>query len=45
MVTLLGLKKEELGNSKYIPMKTKEGTLPQPTGFLESALSQLIGGE
>jgi hypothetical protein len=40
-----GWHKEHLGNPTDIHMNPKEGTLPQPTGFLEGSLSQLIGGQ
>jgi hypothetical protein len=43
--TLPGLNREELGNPTNIHVNPKEGTLPQPTGFLEGSLSQLIGGQ
>jgi hypothetical protein len=43
--TLPGLNREELGNPIDIHVNPKEGTLPQPTGFLEGTLSQLIGGQ
>ena len=45
MGTLLGLNEDELGKPKYIRVNRKEATLPQTTGFLESAVSQLIAGE
>jgi hypothetical protein len=45
MGTLLGLNEDKLGKTKYVRMNRKEGALPQTTGYLESAISQLIGGE
>jgi hypothetical protein len=43
--TLLGLNREELDNPTNIHVNPKECALPQPVGFLEGTLSQLIGGE
>jgi hypothetical protein len=34
-----------MGNPRDIHVNPKEDTLSQPDGFLEGALSQLIGGE